>query len=272
MELTQKHSMEMELSDYIRILWNRKWLIFIGCGLCVAAAYIASLLMSKRFDAPFVLGIGIVANISLEDSNSVTQIINSPAFESSVHQKANIPQDHPISVAATTDPVKQTPIVSVTASASTPQEAMTVANAAIALIQERHERFFNNKMNIYLQYEQSLQGQIQEVQNEIAQCRNSLNKLESSNQLAALVMQSQLADYDIRFIGLEREMRDLKVQNHSELHSRNTQVIAPPQQPNQPSRPRTKLNVAAAAIVGLFLSTFAALFLESTRRSKTDRE
>jgi len=272
MELIQPHSTDTELSDYARILWSRKWLIFIGCLLCMAAAYIASSVMSKRFDAPFILGIGIVANVPLEDSNSVTQIVNSPAFASSVHQKANLSQGHSILIEATTDPLKQTPIVSVTAGGSTPQEAMSVANAAIALIMERHERFFNNKMNIYLQYEQSLQGQLQELQNQIAECRTSLNKLEGSNQLAALVMQSQLTDYEIRFIGMEREMRDLKVQNHSELHSRNTQLIAPPQQPNRPSRPRTKLNVAAAAFVGLFLSTFAALFLESIHRSKADRE
>lgn len=80
---------QVELIDYLRIIWKRRLLVVAGTLGCVLAALLVSFLLPEMYESNLQLRIGRVWNSNIEESTRLALVINSEPFLDEVRQKAN---------------------------------------------------------------------------------------------------------------------------------------------------------------------------------------
>ncbi len=82
---------------------------------------------------------------------------------------------------------------------------------------------------------------------------------------AVILLQANVDDRERNLGDLRRELKDSRL---SRVGYENTSVIAADVSPQDPIRPKVKLNVALAGTLGLMMFTFLAFFLEYLEKFK----
>jgi len=272
---------QVELIDYLRIIWKQRFLIVGGTLACVLAAFVVSLLLPKKYESNLQLRIGRVWNGSLDDSTRLAAIINSEPFLDKVRQKTSLrqtasemKQKNMIVAQAMSESGasanKDTFLVNVVTRGYTPDEAVSLATATADLVIQEHQSRFEELLKEHLLYEKKLENQIQLVQNDIHELEGTLKRLTNPqvSAPAVILLQAQLEQKQVQLVGFIRELRDARINNSSRAMTENTRVILPPVQPQKSVSPKIALNVAIAGLLGVIAALVMAFFLEYLDRVK----
>lgn len=276
---------EIELIDYLRVIWKRRWFIIGGTIASMLAGLTVSLLLPKMYETTLGLKIGeiwgqkggeekreIIA-LSIDDPYRVAEIINSESFLNKVREKTSFPKTaykmkkEKIVVANTIEGGAQLSgkvplLVNITARANNPEKAVELASTAADLAIKEHTTRFDQMMGKNYAYEKELEGQIQTNQEKINEMDLTVKKYRSNPQVnapAVILLQAQLEQKQVQLLGFIRELRDVRLSN---VRSENTRIVFPPILPKDHVNPKTTLNLLIAGILGLFSSLMLAFFLE----------
>jgi len=81
---------EVDLMEYLKVLWKWKYLIIFGTLICAVVAGAVSLLLPRVYETTEIIEVGKVVGSSLADVNSVKIIMESESFVSEVIQALNL--------------------------------------------------------------------------------------------------------------------------------------------------------------------------------------
>ena len=148
----------IELDSSLRAVWRSKWLLLAGALVCAAAAAGWTMLGPPRFTTSALVSMGRVMGEELEDPYAVAQTINSPGFMASVKARTGNAPGTVIAEALTGGQgrLERPTLVRITASAPSADQAVTVGQAAVEELVERHRTRFEASVATYRDYEKVL--------------------------------------------------------------------------------------------------------------------
>ena len=82
---------EVELMDYLVVLWKRKWLIIVGTFICAITAGIATFNMTKIYEVSTSINVGRIEGRFVEEGSIISERINSIPLRKEIAQKLSLP-------------------------------------------------------------------------------------------------------------------------------------------------------------------------------------
>lgn len=270
---------EVELIDYLRVIWKRRKLILIGTLFCVAVAGIVSSLLPPVYEATAQIRIGRVWDKEIENPYLTKDLIGSDAFLARVIKQLNLPTTpYKIKKAKTIEievleggaaGQKVPLLLDIRTHSHDPQQAVDIANTVSRLLIEDHQRRFEEKLKEYQAYEKETARQVARVEEQITDLEGLIKKQSlnpSVNAPSVILLQAQLEQKNVQLLNFQKELKDTRINNISSIVTENTQLVGPPVLPNDHVNSRVKLNMAVAGVLGLFTILILAFFLEYLER------
>ncbi len=269
---------EVEVIDYLRVIWKRKGLIVGGTLLAAATALVVSLSMPKTYETSRTLKIGVlpggiykgkgIAGKDIESREAVTDRLKDQRLLRRAIRELQLEltakdMGNRISI----DP-KVNPHVRYEVQASDPRLATRIADWLAESIIAIHRVVFEKGMRITKAHEEKLEVMIANIAIEIGNMKSTLETIPKTPDIhapAVMLLQANIEDRDRNLGDLRRELKDSRL---SRVGYENTFVIAADVSPQDPIRPKVKLNVALAGTLGLMMFTFLAFFLEYLEKFK----
>ncbi len=326
---------EIELMDYLKVLWKWKYLILVGTLVCAIGAAVVSLNMTKVYSITMVLQPGMVKVIDvskivyIDSPQNIKGVIEAGGFNRQVLKNIKFPNQEPApeSVKFRVTIPKETNVVEVLNETPHPNIGIQITkNLYHAMLKqygklveyygEEHDMEIAQRMseiddqkavlNATKKEIHILEKVINELEAEVGPVKENTtslikqrekfisNETDTRNILSAMLFTNTIQQN----IALNKTFRDdlsghrtrkeelsLKLettQNRikrllTEIKSlefkknsiQNIQIIKPPERSLRPIKPKTRLNVMLAGVMGLFLTVFLAFFVEYISKYKS---
>lgn len=261
---TDVYEDEIDLRDLILVLWKWRKLILAIFLASLLIGTVISFAVSPVYQVQAKISIG---NLALEPSNTQPQITPEAAKEmllsSDLREEA---------WGAGTDagglnvtPVENTNILEITLDTDDPQQGEVLLNKLITLFDEREGVQYERSKELINNDLQRTEGELQEINKSIKQTRDLLENLPSST---SEIQQAGLLDTLSRFTEQRDKLLEKKLDSEQKLNNiEGIKVLEKPEAPSSPVRPRKKLNIAVAGVLGLMVGVFAAFTVDYCRRN-----
>ncbi len=269
---------EVELIDYLNVIWKRKGLIVGGTLLAAATALVVSLSMPKVYEVSRTLRIGVlpggiyenkklpekaiqnreVVVDRLRDQRLLTRAIQELQLEMTPKDMAGL-----VSI-----DTKSNPNVRYKVQAPDPQLATRIADWLAETIIKAHGQVFNRGIQIEKKHEAGLAVTIRTMEAGISGMKSTLASIMRAPKIDAptvILLQGNIEKLEQGLASLRRELKQTRL---SRLRYESTSLTAADAPPQQPVKPGVKLNVALASALGLMIFTFLAFFLEYIEKAK----
>ncbi len=259
----EKQEQEIELIDYLNVIWKRKWLILSGTSLAVIAALGVSLAMPKIYEVARTLKIGQWQGNALESREDVVDRITDYRNLTGLINELKLDMT----------PVKVTGLISIDSKdkrnvhykvqAPDPQLATQIADWLAENIITAHKEIIDSEIRIAEEREGEISAAIHRNEAGIADMKAAfLNAFETGkiDAIALVLLQGGINEREQGLLDLRDQQRKLRTSTSIAPEYANTAVVVadPPRSVN----PRIKLNVGLAGTLGLMMFTFLAFFLE----------
>ena len=324
---------EIELMDYLRVIWKWKYLIVAGTLICAVAAGVISFLAPKIYRFDLVLQPGILSverggrNVYVDSPQNIKAVIEAGTFNQAILRNIsgsnnNLPQ----SIEFKADIPKKGTVVKVSHETSDVETGLQVLNQLgelllkeyserVAYFQNEYETQVNLKQTEMAQLEleksalvkhiNNLEERISELRSEIKSIRENMASLiqkqdkflskntNEGNTTSAVfyttAMQQNIAlensyRLEINDFASSQEQEKLRIEEiaiqerilleeiegfKSKMNNiQNIKILQPPSRSAYPIKPKIKLNVMLAGIVGLFGMLILAFLMEYIQRHK----
>lgn len=256
---------EIDLREYILLLWENK--VFIG-GLVILAV-VAAFVLSSYFMAPTY---ETQAKIQLSNyeglysnSDTAVQLLSSTALMQRVMEAEGIDLtaarlNSYINNNLSVSQVNNTSIISITVKHDEPQLTRDVAVGLINNFEEDSNQYFEEKLENDREYITSLKSELEDLNSDLERNQDLIQESRESgeSEVASLLIQENSSLQNSR-LALKREIeaRESELEDFYPL-----EVLDAPYLPENPISPNTKLNVAIAAVLALMLAVFIVFFRE----------
>ncbi|MGM0411259.1 MAG: Wzz/FepE/Etk N-terminal domain-containing protein [Bacillota bacterium] len=260
---------EIDLREYIMLLWNAKWFII---GVCIIAVIGAGLMsqfyLTPSYETEAVLQLSNIDNL-YSNPEAVTQIIKSGSLVAPIMSDYN----QKFSDAQLNNYIENNINVSligerqirVSVRNNDPELTLNITEDLIDKFVARSEENFQRYINRQEKNIENLNKEIQNINNQINTIKAEINNLQNNDIKAAekgiLIneqvnllnsLYNQKNNYQDRVQKLENEIFSLY----------SLEVLNEPYLPDNPVSPNTKLNVAIAGVLALMLGVFIVFFRE----------
>ena len=286
---------EINLIDYLKVLWKWKWMI-IGCTLiCTIIAWMISLQMSKAYSIDMVLKPSILAVkednqfVYIDSVDNVKSLIESGAFENDILKsikKSSIGENLPKSLNLKMTVPRGTKNLKISYETSDVELGVNVLKHLGKLLLERYDGLVlsylsekDAKINIFNTYEQNTQKakkKIDELESEINLLIKKKNKVcladgNENNVLLAVLydnsIQQKMTLANLYWLELNRWIAKTENNKHNLLklkkaNIRKLQSIIPSVSNPHLIKPKKKQIVLLTGVVALFMAVFLAFFIE----------
>ncbi|BCA80098.1 Wzz/FepE/Etk N-terminal domain-containing protein [Desulfuromonas sp. AOP6] len=305
--MQEMHNDEIDLIDILRVLWQRKVMIFAITLVVTLAAAGISLVLPKVYEVSTIIepGIRLISDTNGETLNemmvvlpgTIKETIRGGAYNKAIQQKLKITgREYPdVKVEIPRD----TNLVKMSIQSGDPVQAVAVLEELLQHIQsDIQEKLSGEKKIIFKQIRleeikyKNFEGKITllEKQSNVisSNISNKIQALEkirqkplaegSSNAISMLIYSSEIQNQQMYLNGLREKLKDLQAEIlASEVLIENlrlklgmltsTNVTKEPTVPAKPVKPKKTLIVAVAGVLGLFGSMLLAFLFEAIKRA-----
>lgn len=273
---------ELDLARFLLVIWKRRGVFACGMVACAALAAAYWFLAPPAFEAHVLVRVGRVWGEPVENVYQLSEVMNSDSFLERVREKAQVERSvkdlrddkalRATVVGNTNAPPDQTTgLVRVVTRARTPGECVRLAQTAGAITIENHLPRYEEMIGRYREYETKLTVQSGNVEREIAQLENLVRAQSEKPDVdapAVILLQAQLEQKHVQLVGIERELRDVRVKNSSKTMSENTKAVAAPVLPERPTNPGLPLCLLIAVVGGVVPVVALTFFLEYFEKAR----
>lgn len=89
--VTNREDEEIELMDYLIVLWKRKWLIVVGTFICLITAGMVAFNMTKIYEASTSINVGRIEGRFVEEGSIISERVKSISLRKEIGQKLSLP-------------------------------------------------------------------------------------------------------------------------------------------------------------------------------------
>ena len=293
----------IELIDYLRVVWKWKWFIIILTIACAIGAGIISFSLPKIYEVSMMIEPGVIdidnnsKPIFLDSPSNIQSKIDSQAYNSKIYTRLNA-DPKKLELNFKTVQPKNSNILKISLEMEDVNKGIQSLSTLFNNLIEEYQHYCDyrksgidqqiamNKLQLdisldeknYLKQEISI---VKANNDKIIKERNMvLKKMDSSSDKLSLLIYSNIVQQNISQINhlnirinilmseverIKSEPEILKIKRQSIA---NIKLIQPPQSSIYPIKPKKKLNVILAFVVGLFIAIFLAFFIEYIQKMK----
>ena len=274
---------QVELRQYVGILWKWTWLILLCMALAGASAYFMTKRQPILYQDTTTLLINQASSVALQDYTSLmtgerlaltyAQLLTKrPVMEQVVKElNLDLPPDAVASRIAVSL-VRDTQLITLRVVDDTPERATQIANSVPVVFSKINEQLQQSR---YGASKQSLLKQMEEVKADIDSTQAAMDALRASPapDLAQLTQMSDaLVQYRTTYSGLLRSYEDIRV---AEAQTMDTVTVVEPAVGASPVGRKTMTNTLLAVVVGAMVAVGVAFlieYLDDTVKSPDDVE
>jgi len=270
---------EIELIDYLRVIWKRKALIIRGTCLATAASLVVSVSMPNVYEVSRTVKIG-----QLPDTVEEGKVVKGREIES---REAVIDRlkDHRMLEEAVKElqlelaPKEVADLISIDGKANPHirykvqsadrQMATRIANWLAESMIKVHQPIFDRGVQVLREYEAELVAKINSLEADNRRMKEILERImhtQNSDTTAAVVLYASIGDRERNLADLRRQLQQTRF---SSLVYKNTAVIGADTLPRQSIKARVGLNLAVAGTLGLMICILLAFFLEYIEKARS---
>ena len=256
---------EIDLREYIILLWNNK--LFIGAivVLAVIAAFvISSFVLSPQYETKARIQLSNYGGLYSEPDTAV-QLLSSTGLMKTVMSDLGVEMSASklnsfINNNLTVNQIGDTSIISITVKNKEPALTLNTAQGIINNFESNSNQYFKNKIENDKQYLADLKADLEEINSDLESNRELIAESRENGNLEAV---SLLVQENSSLQSSKRELRkEIEEKESKLLDFYSLKVLDSPYLPEDPVSPNTKLNVAIAAVLGLMLAVFIVFFKE----------
>jgi uncharacterized protein involved in exopolysaccharide biosynthesis len=270
-EKIQTEYEEIDLMDYVKVIFHRKWFILIIFLGAVIIAGILSWYLPKVYKIDTSLEIGNVGGELIEKPGQLVEKIKGDIYGIPIREKLNIPEKEYPNIKA--ENPKDTNLITLEIESSKTQQAKTILEEIDNLILKDHQRGIESKKTLIGKDIERLGNKISSLEEEKKNLEAKVDTLQKvlpyrqdpGTQFALLSTKEQL---EVK----KQEIENLYLQINS--NQRLLEDIQPTQIAKIPTifeelvKPKPVLNIAIAGVLGAFLGVFLAFFQEWWEKNK----
>ncbi len=259
---------EIDLRDLILVLWNWRKLILV--------IFLVSLLIGTVFSFAVSPVYQVQAKVSLGNlsDKSGTQPLISPEVAKEILLSSGFKEDALDEASSKVQglqvtPVSGTNILVISLETNNPEQGEVILNKITDCFIEQVSVEFEQQQNLIDSELKRIEAEIAEVNSNIKLNRELLKNISTSEMSNAVeVQQVRLLDTLASFSNQREGLMDKKLKLEQELESnKDAEVIEQAAASSSPVRPRKKLNIALAGVIGLMIGVFAAFTVDYFKRN-----
>jgi capsular polysaccharide biosynthesis protein len=269
---------EIDLKEYLYILWKNKILILTIVILAVLGSFMISrFVMTNIYSVQSTVRLTNLENSMYSNGASSSRFIKSRSFlqnvnkdfemdlENNLIDKMLSNQNNFLTINGNSDST----FIDINIKGENPEQITNLANNISEYFIRKIERDLEKQKEIMQEHIKSLEQEksnIDELNNSISRLITNVSNTNSDNQLEVNYIQNTLFDIknNINEFSLKTTNEIYIVKNElNNIYS--AQIISPAEVPENPSEPNTKLNVAIGFVLGLFLAIFIVFIKEFLR-------
>ena len=293
----------IELIDYLRVVWKWKWFIIILTIACAIGAGIISFSLPKIYEVSMMIEPGVIdidnnsKPIFLDSPSNIQSKIDSQAYNSKIYTRLNA-DPKKLELNFKTVQPKNSNILKISLEMEDVNKGIQSLSTLFNNLIEEYQHYCDyrksgidqqiamNKLQLdisldeknYLKQEISI---VKANNDKIIKERNMvLKKMDSSSDKLSLLIYSNIVQQNISQINhlnirinilmseVERIKSEIEILKIKKQSIANIKLIQPPQSSIYPIKPKKKLNVILAFVVGLFIAIFLAFFIEYIQKMK----
>jgi len=257
---------EIDLREYIILLWNNK--LFIGAivVLAVIAAFvISSFVLSPQYETKTRIQLSNYDGLYYSEPDTAVQLLSSTGLMKTVMSDLGVEMSASklnsfINNNLTVNQIGDTSIISITVKNKEPALTLNTAQGIINNFESNSNQYFKNKIENDKQYLADLKADLEEINSDLESNRELIAESRENGNLEAV---SLLVQENSSLQSSKRELRkEIEEKESKLLDFYSLKVLDSPYLPEDPVSPNTKLNVAIAAVLGLMLAVFIVFFKE----------
>ena len=260
-----------DLRKYWNLLWHWWWVIALAGILAGVSAFFVSRSLTPIYEAETTVLIDQGTAQSGDEYQSIlmserlTQtyaslLTQSPVLEE-VIQGQNLEMElNNLRDAISVQPVRDTQLIDVKVEHESPQRAAWIANALVEVFTEQNRE---RQTTRYAESKQSLETQLERVDQRIEEISQSLDNLEENgdNEAERNRLELTLSQYQNTYSSLLESYEEVR---RAEAESvSNVVQVEPATIPDNPVRPRTLINTALAGVVGGMLAVGGIFLMDA---------
>jgi uncharacterized protein involved in exopolysaccharide biosynthesis len=218
---------EIELIDYLRVIWKWKYLILFGTLVCGLIATIISLKMDKVYSINMVLRPGILSiggegkNVYIDSSQNIKALIESGTFDSSIlNFLKDIKTDKvPEKIDFKIDIIKNSDTIKIQYDTSDIKQGMDIQNYLSKLLLEMYSKsvlYFKNEFNMKGKL---INQNISKLTNQVSKKKNNISSIigdsksklnQKDNKIAILISEKKARKNQV--INLKQRISDVEIE------------------------------------------------------------
>lgn len=271
----QEESLQVDLRQYIALLWRWSWLIVLATLLSGGAAFVVSQFQDPVYQTTTTLLINEATTTA--QTSDYTAILTSerlartysemltkrPILETvmetldldSVYQDLEQMRD-----VITVQLVRDTQLIELSVEDTDPERAALIANALVEIFAKQNQALQASR---FAESKTSLEGQLDRLNGQIHNTVTTIDNLENNaeNQNEITRLETELVQYRQTYSQILQSYEQIRV-SEAQATS-NVAQVEPANVPEEPIRPRIMMNTVLAAVVGAMLAVGAIFLVEA---------
>jgi len=256
---------EIDLREYIMLLWNHKWFIAVFVIIAALAAFfVSSFILTEVYKTEAKIQLSNFKGIYSEPQSAV-QMLSSTDILSGVMEAVNEDKTPAelrsyINNNVEVSSINNTSIITLQIKNSDPQKAQSIAKNMIDRYRIQSENYFSKLIENRETFVENLKVDQEEINKTINMNDTQIEVNREANNYGVV---QNLLEENSSLNSSRQELRIL-IQNEEEnlLEFYPLAVIDSPYLPENPVSPNTRLNTAIAAVLALMLAVFIIFFKE----------
>ncbi len=258
---------EIEIVDYFRILWKRKWLIIFGTMLVVIIAGGVSFVLPKTYEATGIVQLGKIEGKLIETPNLIrARIEYNPYAQMFINSSGMDISKKDIRLNVETR--GNAGFVRLTAKGPSPNSTSKYIQYIVDDIASSHQEKMEKFKELKEQNEKELEQRIASLEesiNEMEEIARSKSTKTRDN-VEKFILQNALVGKETLLMDLKSRYLSLKMKDVTSYTFETNLLFL--KTPTNPTQPKVKFNMLVSMIIGLMIFMAISLFLEYNKRER----
>lgn len=279
--IVQEKEMEeedsIELIDYLSVVWKYRYFIIVSIIFCSAVVGIWTFNLQKLYKVSTILALNPMAKI--DSRSTIAANINGGMFNGQLREKLkeNLKTYSVSNLSFKASNPKNSNMIRITYETADIKMGEIILEFLNRAIIEMYQKKVDTAKKLFLLEEESknnIKTRIDTISNQIKLIDNTINKEKDNKRFGVkdlsglILLRTSLSDSLLQqeHLLLEAEKRLEKLRLSYEEEG-PVKIIQKPISSLKPVKPKIKLNILLAGVVGLFLSLFLAFSIEYIKNS-----
>lgn len=254
---------EIDLRQYLSVLWRRRYTIVAVTLFAVVAALLLSFLVPGAFEAEAIIQLSEHSAPAYGSPSSAAQVLMTRSFLDATAKRSGIAEDgRGLQRLVKAAPLRDTRMLRITVRYRDPRQAKEIADSMVQTFISRASERVEQKRNVANERLKSVNAQLAEIRRILQLSRATLSRLQEGSPLTGEergFIRSAASVSESLYSALYAAQSDL---NSTLLTLEPPSLIQPALLPREPVAPRKVMNTILATILGLMAGTVLAFVLD----------